>query len=114
MSVADQLALRTEAFKDVFGEEVAPAFLELKEQMDRIRYESFKASIAALAPSQAKVSELSAKVPDFWKHSLTNCSELASHFPTIDHEALGFLSDVNVVHKEDIREYDVNFVTPCF
>ena len=50
------------------------------------------------------------QVPKFWITSLSNCSDLSTHLPKCDHEALGFLTNVEVVHKADAREYDVNFV----
>lgn len=48
MSVEDQQTLHAEAFKEVFGAEVAPAFLELKDQMDAALYENCECHFLAL------------------------------------------------------------------
>jgi len=77
--------------------------------MDKIRFESFKASLLALAPLHAQVSEAAKKVPKFWLTSMLHSGDVAVHVPKVDHEALGYLVDVTVVHKEDIRDFDITF-----
>ncbi|KAL8280876.1 hypothetical protein RQP46_006880 [Phenoliferia psychrophenolica] len=109
MAAEAHTAATAEAFTEAFGAELAPAFLTLKEKMDKVRYESFKASIVAMAPLQAQVAEMGAKVPKFWVTSLVNCSETRNHIPKCDVPALEALTNVSVQYGDDIRNFDVVF-----
>lgn len=59
-------------------------------------------------------AELASKVPQFWYNSLQNCGPMAQFIDPVDEDALKHLKEVSIEHGEDVREFEVKFVSRDF
>jgi hypothetical protein len=71
-----------------------------------------KFKLAQQAPVFRKRAELAAKIPHFWSTSLNNCRATATFIDPVDEEALKALKEVEITHADDVREYEIKFVSP--
>lgn len=70
-----------------------------------------KFKLAQQQPVFRKRAELAAQIPRFWSKSLENCKATAQFIDPVDQDALKALKEVEITHGDDVREYDIKFVS---
>ncbi|GAA5915422.1 hypothetical protein JCM5296_002631 [Sporobolomyces johnsonii] len=99
---------RSAILKQAFGDH-AKAFEDNLNDQARVHFDAYKFKLEKQQPVYKARSELAAKIPNFWFESLQNCGTVAQFIDPVDEEALKHLKDVEIVHGDDVREYEVKF-----
>ncbi|KAK9896111.1 hypothetical protein P389DRAFT_210921 [Cystobasidium minutum MCA 4210] len=89
-----------------FGKEKAQKVHDLNTALSKAVYDARKSQIENQKPIFEQRKELIKDIDKFWYEVLSK-SNLVNQIEEGDHEALSFLTDLNVTYGDDIRDYTI-------